>query len=236
MLREIADRASLTRENRSFGVIDLEVRAGAGDAVTFDGVASMVDTPYTVRDMFGEFEETITKGAFSKTLKEKADVRLLVNHDGVPLARTKSGTLTLSQTPHLRAVAELDASNPRVQEIRSAMDRGDMDQMSIGFRAVRQEWNEDYTQRWIREAELFDVSVVTFPASPSTSANLRAIDELLAAFPEDAEVDPDELRRAIAHLQKLLPAEREEINPFAERDRMDRKRLERKRHSPFAAI
>lgn len=111
-----------------------------------------------------------------------------------------------------------------------------MDQMSIGFRAVRQEWNEDYTQRWIREAELFDVSVVTFPASPSTSANLRAIDELLAAFPEDAEVDPDELRRAIAHLQKLLPAEREEINPFAERDRMDRKRLERKRHSPFAAI
>jgi len=206
-LRDIADRATLLAERRDFTVADIELRADDEGAVTFDGIASVVDTPYSVRDMFGEYQETMGKGAFRKTLAEKADVRLLVNHDGVPLARTKSKTLNLSANPDLRAVAKLDPGNPRVQEIRSAMDRGDMDQMSIGFRVVRQEWNGDYTERWIKEVELHDVSVVTYPASTTTSASLRTIDELIAAYPEGSDVDPDELRRAIAHFTSLLPAE-----------------------------
>jgi HK97 family phage prohead protease len=234
---DIADRASVIQVRRDHHFTDLEVRAAEDGTVTFDGIASVVDTPYSVRDMFGEFQETMVKGAFKKTLAEKADVRLLVNHDGVPLARTKSKTLTLSANPDLRSVAKLDPANPTVQEVRSAMDRGDLDQMSIGFRVVRQEWNGDYTERFIREVELFDVSVVTYPASPTTTASLRAIEELLAAFPEGAEHDPDEVRRAISHLSKLLPSveERTEqlINPFAERDRQDRERLERKRHAPI---
>lgn len=235
MLREIADRQTVTHARRDRST-EFELRADDDGKVTFDGVASVVDTPYKVRDMFGEFEETIVKGAFKKTLSEKADVRLLVNHDGVPLARTKSKTLKLSADPDLRAVAELDPANPTVQEIRSAMDRGDMDQMSIGFRVVRQEWNDDYTQRWIREAELFDVSVVTYPASPTTSAYLRSVEQLMALDLTDA--TDDEIRRAIDHLTALLvpaPEQREDINPFAERDRLDRERLERKRHSPIWA-
>lgn len=237
LMRDVADRANVTHELRDLATV-VELRAGDGDALTFEGVASVVDTPYAVRDMFGEFTETIVKGAFTKTLKEKADVRFLVNHDGVPLARTKSKTLRLSATPDLLAIAELDAANPRVQEIRSAMDRGDMDQMSIGMRVHRQEWNEDYTERFIREAELFDVSVVTFPASPTTSAKLRSLDELMASL-TDLEMTDDEIRRAIAHFESRLPPPASlvgEMGPemwtddfFAERDREDRERLERKR-------
>lgn len=207
MQSDISQRANSTpRESRSFTIEDLEIRAGEGDAITFDGVASMVDTPYVVRDMFGEFTETMARGTFNKTLKEKDDVRFLVNHDGVPLARTKSKTLKLSTDPHLRAHAPaLDPSNPTVQEIRSAMSRGDIDQMSIGFRVTRQEWNGDYTERTIKEVELFDVSVVTFPASPTTTASIRSLDEFISAL--TADVDPDELRRAINHLESLLPQE-----------------------------
>jgi HK97 family phage prohead protease len=203
MLRELSDRASLAREVRAVST-EFEVRAEDDGKVTFDGVASVVDTPYQVRDMFGEFEETIAKGAFRKTLAEKSDVRLLVNHEGVPLARTKSKTLKLSASPDLRAVADLDASNPDVQRIQSAMSRGDLDQMSIGMRVHRQEWNEDYTQRTIREAELFDVSVVTYPASPTTTASLRSVDDLLAEL-ADVDIDEGELRRAIDALTKRLP-------------------------------
>ena len=206
-LPDVSERAQQTRELRSFTVPALEVRADDDGKVTFDGIASVVNTPYAVRDMWGEYMETIERGAFTKTLKEKADVRLLLNHEGVPLARTKSGTLKLSASPDLRAVAELDPSSPLVQTIRSAMSRGDLDQMSIGFRVHRQEWNEDYTERFIREVELFDVSVVTYPASPTTSASLRSLDELLTVFPEGGEYDPDEVKRAIAHLNRLLPAE-----------------------------
>ncbi len=207
-MKTIADRATLTREVRDFASTEIEVRADSEDKVTFDGIASVVDTPYTVRDMFGDYTETIAKGAFTKTLKEKADVRLLINHEGTPLARTKSKTLQLSANPDLRAVAELDPANPKVQEIRSAMSRGDMDQMSIGFRVHRQEWNGDYTERTIKEAELFDVSVVTYPASPTTTASLRSITDLFDLDLSDA--PEDEIRRAIAHLEKLLPAPVEE--------------------------
>lgn len=228
LMREIADRASQVREVRHHDVTALEVRAAESGAVTFDGVASVVDTPYLVRDMFGEFSETIAKGAFNRTLKQKADVRLLVNHDGVPLARTKSGTLALSADPHLRAVAELDPMNPTVAEIRSAMGRGDLDQMSIGFRVRDQKWSEDYTEREIREVELFDVSVVTYPASPTTVASLRSVDDLIADI-ERGELSEDEIRRAIAALEaRLTPAE-PVADPFADRDREDLERLTRRR-------
>jgi len=213
----IAERANLTRELRSFTSANLEFRDTDTGGFTFDGIASVTDTPYAVRDQWGEYNETISRGAFTKTLKEKADVRLLINHDGTPLARTKSGTLKLSAAPDLRAVADLDPANPKVQEIRSAMSRGDLDQMSIGFRVHRQEWNGDYTERTIKEIELFDVSVVTYPASPTTSASLRSLEDLLTLFPEGAEYDPDEVKRAIAHLEKLIPVT--EIAPdFSHRD------------------
>ena len=198
---DISARASQTRELRAFTSADLNFRDTANGGFTFDGIASVTNTAYQVRDQWGDYAETIAAGAFSKTLKEKADVRLLINHEGTPLARTKSGTLKLSAAPDLRAVAELDPANPKVQEIRSAMSRGDLDQMSIGFRVHKQDWNNDYTERTIREVELFDVSVVTYPASPTTTASLRSYDALMRTI-KDIDMTPEETRRAIKSLER----------------------------------
>jgi HK97 family phage prohead protease len=204
-LRDIADRASLTREVRDYAVDDVEIRSAEDGGLTFEGTASVVDAPYTVRDVFGEFQETIMPGAFNRTIKQKSDVRLLVNHEGVPLARTKSNTLTLAADPHLRAIApSLDPKNPDVQRIQSAMGRGDMDQMSVGMRVRDQDWSGDHSERTIREIELFDVSIVTYPASPTTSALLRSVDDLLVEL-ADVDLDEAELRRAIAALEARLP-------------------------------
>lgn len=211
-MQTITDRGQLTREDRSYTIADVEVRDVGDGTVAFEGVASAVDFPYNVRDAFGEFTEVIVDGAFKKTLKEKDDVRLLVNHEGVPLARTKSKTLTLAADPHLRSAARLDPSNPTVQEIRSAMSRGDLDQMSIGFRVTRQEWNEDYTERTIREVQLFDVSVVTYPANPATTAALRSIDDVMRHL-EAGDFDEPELRRLIAKAESLLPQEERDEDP-----------------------
>jgi HK97 family phage prohead protease len=237
-LRDISDRAKLDRENRAHAVDDLEVRASTDGKVTFDGVASVVDTPYSVHDMFGEYQETIRKGAFRKTLTEKDDVRLLVNHTGIPLARTKAKTLKLTAAPDLRAVAELDPANPTVQEIASAMNRGDLDQMSIGFRVHRQEWNGDYTERTILEAELFDVSVVTFPASPTTSASLRyeSVDDFLAAI-SDVTFDDAAIARAVAYFEALRSGPAQQPT-FTLRDQDDRDAALRRKvaHNPLAAL
>ena len=54
--------------------------------------------------------------------------------------------------------------------------RGDVDQCSFGFRVVREdtENRDDGTVKWIvREAELLEVSVVTFPAYEDTSVQAR---------------------------------------------------------------
>ena len=198
---DISARASQTRELRAFTSADLNFRDTANGGFTFDGIASVTGTAYQVRDQWGDYAETIAAGAFSKTLKEKADVRLLINHEGTPLARTKSGTLKLSAAPDLRAVAELDPANPKVQEIRSAMSRGDLDQMSIGFRVHKQDWNNDYTERTIREVELFDVSVVTYPASPTTTASLRSYDSFMRSM-KDVDMTKDQARRMIKSLER----------------------------------
>lgn len=172
--RTTSRSTSKVREQRVRSVGRLELRSGDAGSKTLVGYASVTDAPYVVNDWLGSFTETIRGGAFGKSLKEQDDVRLLINHDGLPLARTKSGTLTLEEdNTGLRVEADLDHSSPLVQQLASAMQRGDLDQMSFAFQATRQEWNADYSERTIVEAKLFDVSVVTYPASPSTSASLR---------------------------------------------------------------
>ncbi len=141
------------------------------------GYASTTEEPYPVTDWLGEYQETICRGAFTKALQERQDVRLLVNHEGIPVARTKSGTMALNEDERglLVDVPSLDTDSPLVQTIRSAMQRGDLDQMSFSFRATRQEWNEDYTERFVREVKLYDVSLVTYPANEGTDVKLRGI-------------------------------------------------------------
>ena len=155
----------------------LEVRALPDGGAILEGYATVYDYAYNIGDVDrGGFTETIMAGAAAKSAGE-ADVRLLINHEGIPLARTKSGTMTLeSDDIGLRVTAELDPMNPLSASLRSAMERGDMDQMSFAFRVLRDEWNSDYSERKIYELKLFDVSMVTYPANPATVAKVRSDD------------------------------------------------------------
>lgn len=187
---ETNPRAATTgRETRQFTVSPVEVRKDAAGAATgLVGYASVTESPYTVTDWLGEYTEVIRMGAFGKTLNEKDDVRLLLNHEGLPLARTKSGTLSLREIADpkddpqgegqtgLWVDAELDGESGLARDVKRAMERGDLDEMSFAFQVLRQEWSPDYEQRDILEVKLFDVSVVTYPANPATSVGLRAAD------------------------------------------------------------
>jgi len=117
----------------------------------------------------------VRRGAFAKTLNDGADVRLLVDHEGVPLARTKSGTLVLEEDERgLRVEAKLDPMNPDAQRVLSAMRRGDLSQMSFAFKTVKDSWSKDRAVRELKEVQLFDVSVVTYPAYEDTIVSLRS--------------------------------------------------------------
>lgn len=200
-----------TVEIRDFELEDFEFRADGEDSITFEGVASLVDTPYMVRDAFGEYEETIARGAFNKTIKDgSADVALFVNHNvkAIPLATRLDGSLQLRANPHLAVTAVLNAKRHDVQDTRIAVEDRQLRQMSIGFSVPkdRQTWNDDYTKRSIREVNLVETSIVWRGMSTKTTAAIRSIDQLIAELPAD--LASDEIRRAITYLETLLSEEK----------------------------
>jgi HK97 family phage prohead protease len=132
----------------------------------------------------GWFDEIIHRGAFAKTLSERPDVQLLVNHEGLPLARTLSGTLTLTEDDRgLKVDASLNPDDPDVKRLAPKVARGDIDQMSFGFTVVQQSWRYAEDQRdpdardlrHITEVSLHkgDVSVVNYGANDATSFQIN---------------------------------------------------------------
>ncbi|MFA5866907.1 MAG: HK97 family phage prohead protease [Actinomycetota bacterium] len=120
------------------------------------------------------FKEKITPGAFAKTIQE-ADIRALWNHNSDKvLGRNKSGTLRLGENAHGLAI-EINPPESAAGYVES-IERGDVSQMSFGFRAVNESWegDQDETTRTLLEVELFDVSPVTYPAYPQTDVAVRS--------------------------------------------------------------
>lgn len=166
----------MSRETR--GGIPAEIRAEA-DTVKVSGYAAVFDQE---ADIGGYFREKIARGAFSDAIG-RDDVVFLINHDGLPLARTRSGTLTLREDDHgLHMETELDPEDPDVRSIIGKMKRGDLDKMSFAFRVEQQEWDErqDPPLRTIKKAALYDVSIVTTPAYDGTDIGLRSLEQARA--------------------------------------------------------
>ena len=120
---------ALTKLRRAVTAGGLEVRTTA-NGVSVEGHAATFNQSY---DM-GWYEETVAPGAFARTLKTGPDVRLLVNHDGLPLARTRSGTLDLAEDKSgLYMRSTLDPKDPDVMRLVPKLQRGDLNQMSFSF-------------------------------------------------------------------------------------------------------
>jgi HK97 family phage prohead protease len=167
--RRVREAIEGTVERRDFAAEDVEIRETSDGGLRFEGYASVTETPY----MVGGFEETFARGAFKRCLGEKPDVVLLVNHAGLPLARTRSGTMTLTENVRgLKVDADLDPTDPDVQALLPKMRRGDLTEMSFAFRATQDEWSERDTKRVVRAATIHkgDVSMVTHGANTATDA------------------------------------------------------------------
>lgn len=161
------------REVRRLPSSEMECRTVDGQ-VTFRGLASSTDSPYEM----GFYTETMMSGAFDETLSKNPAVQLLVNHEGLPLAATRNGSLTLSATERgLEFEAHADASDPDASRIAAKVSSGLMSECSFAFRVMKQTWDEDYTQRDISEVSLDrgDVSIVNFGANPNTNVTLRSL-------------------------------------------------------------
>lgn len=144
-----------------------------------EGVASVAEVWYDMWDMFGPYQEKIAAGAFDRTLAADPDVAFLLNHRGTTMARThKSRTLELwvDETGSLATRAFLNPDRQDVRDLVTAIDDGDVDQMSFAFRILDGHWNPTYDAYVIDEVDINrgDVSAVNFGANPHTSIAARA--------------------------------------------------------------
>ena len=166
-------------EVRTFdlAIDDIEER-GEAKQRTLVGHASVFNTPADIL----YWREKVEPGAFLNSIKSD-DIRALFNHDpNFVLGRNKSGTLKLSEDEKGLAVEITPPDTQFGKDMIRLIERGDVSQMSIGFRVVKDEWkkasdDKELDERTIKEAKLRDVSPVTFPAFETTDVSLRSYQE-----------------------------------------------------------
>ena len=163
-------------ERRALQDVDIQ---GDGELPKIVGYAAVFDSES--RDL-GNFTEVIKPGAFNRALSEKQDVRAFVDHDASKiLGRTKAGTLELS-TDSVGLRVEITPPDTTVgRDTVESVRRGDLDSMSFGFVVRDDNWREveGRALREIRDLDLHEVSLVSFPAYEETSVAVRRLDRQL---------------------------------------------------------
>lgn len=179
-----------------------EIRAD-GDTIRVSGYAAIFNEE---TDIGGMFREVVMPGAFKEAIG-RDDVVFLINHDGLPLARTRSGTLKLTEDDKgLFIETELDPEDPDVKSIVPKMKRGDLDKMSFAFWPDLQEWDDtkEPPLRRIKKVRLYDVSIVTTPAYDGTEIGLRSLSEYRAKALQTLSSGVDIVRRMKGKLAQRL--------------------------------
>jgi HK97 family phage prohead protease len=167
-------RSNPNKEVRTFNVQNLELRE-EGDSNVVVGYASVFNT---LSNDLGNFKEIISPDAFEGRLND--DVRFLINHEGLPLARTTNETLRLTtDETGLRYEAKV-ANTSLGRDLLELMRNGTINQSSFAFVVDDDSWEvkDGVNIRTINKvSRLYDVSAVTYPAYEEASVALRSMDE-----------------------------------------------------------
>ncbi|WP_152080549.1 HK97 family phage prohead protease [Sporolactobacillus terrae] len=123
----------------------------------------------------GGFEE-IAPEAFDNTLGN--DIRALINHDTtLVLGRNRNGTLELHTDGHgLWGSVRINPKDTDAMNVYERVKRGDVNQCSFGFNIRKEDtdFSDDGTAKWtLRDVDLHEVSVCTFPAYEDTGVQAR---------------------------------------------------------------
>jgi len=176
MKKPLYMRNNPNKEVRTFDVQDLELRMD-GDKQTVVGYGAVFNS---MSNDLGGFREFIAPNAFEGRLKD--DVRFLINHEGMPLARTTNGTLRLSvDEKGLRYEADMPNTST-ARDLMELLKNGTISQSSFAFTVEEDSWEvkDGINIRTIdKVSQLYDVSSVTYPAynSASSAVALRSLEE-----------------------------------------------------------
>jgi HK97 family phage prohead protease len=190
---------------------------GVSETGEIEGFVSI----YGNKDLSGDIVEP---GAFTKTLQETGgEVVLLLHHD-----RTRPiGMARLTDEPkglRLNGTIETDLPDGKLAHAQALkkMLRG----LSIGYRTVKEMWDDAAKAYRLHEVKLFEASMVTIPANPLTLIeSVKADAEFIARAGEDIKsgrtlsaATRKRLESAILDIQALL-AEADALDEAADGDK-----------------
>ncbi|MBX3568750.1 MAG: HK97 family phage prohead protease [Rhizobiaceae bacterium] len=181
---------------------------------SFSGYASLFGAIDLGRDM-------VMRGAFARSLRERgpAGIRMLYQHD--PAAPIGIWTELREDARGLFVKGRLAGDVAKAREVLSLMRERALDGLSIGFRTVRARKDARTGVRQILEADLWEISVVTFPMLPGarveTVKGLPTIRTFERWLTRDAGLTRGEARAVIARGYASLAAERDAAAGTTER-------------------
>ena len=126
--------------------------------------------------IFGEVDmgnDVVAQGAFAKFLGKHnpSDIRMLFQHN--PDEPVGIWEDIKEDSRGLYVTGVLSTATNRGRELIDLMRQGAIDGLSIGFKTVRSRQNKNSKIRTILEADLWEISIVTFPMQ--TNARVEAI-------------------------------------------------------------
>jgi HK97 family phage prohead protease len=145
-----------------------------------DGDAKLLDAAAEIAVLSAPIASAAPQRAF--TGHPIPDAYALFNHDpNLVLGRMKSGTLRLAERER-GLIVEIDPPDTQdARDLVAKIQRGDIDQMSFAFtmRGGVQTWDDSQSPplRTIEKVgDLYDVSVVTRGAYPTTEVGVRSLE------------------------------------------------------------
>ena len=157
---------------------ELKVAHDTGQVSGYGAVFRNVDAGY----------DRIEPGAFAKSLAEKTSLPMLFQHEP---ASTVGIWDTLAEDSHGLKVSGRISDTTLGRDVRTLAQDGALTGLSIGYRTVDHDYDDGV--RVIKQAELWEVSVVTFPMN--TLARLQSVKAALREGEIPSEPDLEFLLR-----------------------------------------
>ncbi len=155
------------------------------DKMIVEGYAAVFNSKTTIwesRWSGYKYTEQIAEGAFDGAEMSRTVFKYNHGDNGLVLARVSNDTLSLStDSKGLKVRAEI-AQTTAGRDLYTLIKRGDLDKMSFAFTVAESTYKDiedekEYLTTIDRFDEIFDVSVVDFPAYDDTSIMARSGDD-----------------------------------------------------------
>lgn len=213
--------APASREQRSYA---LQIKA-AGDDGTVEGYGSV----FGVRD---SYDDVIAPGAFVDSIKSHKAAgtmpAMLWQHDaGEPIG---VWTDVSEDSKGLRVFGQLALDTVRGKEAHALLKLGALNGLSIGFMPKQWAYDRDTEVRTLTEIELWEVSLVTFPANGKArvtgvkAADVAAMKTIRQAEQalRDAGLSSDAAKALVAQVKRIALDERDAREAVAAMKAADR--------------